>query len=521
MKLLQSFTILLIIIPNINCARILGIFNIPSKSHHILGECLLKGLAAKGHEVTMLSPFSSEKLPKNYNEIVLENVFQVKDEMMSRMMLDAQNSSLINKIITTMQFMNVMEDIFFNHTKIYNLIHSEDRYDLAIVMWFGNDAILALAEHMAKHTVIFSTIGSNFEPTKLTKAPAPSSYVPNLFPHFPDEMNLFERFLNLLTSISYVFIDYIFMYQQRIIINKYLPNSPSTYDLYEHVSLILLNTHFSLESPRPYVPQMIQVGGLQLEESKNLTGELKQFMDEASEGVILFSMGSNIKSSDIDKQKLNGIINCFARLPYKVLWKFEKEDFPSLPTNIKITKWLPQKDLLAHKNIKLFITHGGLLSVTEAIYNGVPMIGIPIFGDQERNVHEGKTKGYMVHVSYSDLTEETLSSAIEEVLHNPTYRNNIQARSRVFRDQPLKPLDKAVYWIEYVIRHDGAHHLKTSAFKLYWFQLYLLDVIAIIFVVIFVFICIARKIFKCLCKCLCKKSSQHTAKKLKKKSKLA
>lgn len=45
-------------------------------------------------------------------------------------------------------------------------------------------------------------------------------------------------------------------------------------------------------------------------------------------------------------------------------------------------------------------------------------------------------------------------------------------------DQPLKPLDTAVYWVEYVLRHKGAYHLRSAALDLTWYQYLLLDVLA-------------------------------------------
>ena len=51
------------------------------------------------------------------------------------------------------------------------------------------------------------------------------------------------------------------------------------------------------------------------------------------------------------------------------------------------------------------------------------------------------------------------------------------------RDRPLKPVDSALYWIEYVIRHQGAPHLRYPGADLNWFQRNLLDVVA--FVILF------------------------------------
>lgn len=52
--------------------------------------------------------------------------------------------------------------------------------------------------------------------------------------------------------------------------------------------------------------------------------------------------------------------------------------------------------------------------------------------------------------------------------------------SSVFRDVPMSPLDTAIYWTEYVLRHKGADHLKSTAAYMPLYRLLLLDVLAFI-----------------------------------------
>jgi glucuronosyltransferase len=59
-------------------------------------------------------------------------------------------------------------------------------------------------------------------------------------------------------------------------------------------------------------------------------------------------------------------------------------------------------------------------------------------------------------------------------------RQNAQRLSRIFLDQPLTPLEQAVYWKEYVIRHKGAPHLRSAVLDLAWYQYFLLDVIDVL-----------------------------------------
>ena len=72
----------------------------------------------------------------------------------------------------------------------------------------------------------------------------------------------------------------------------------------------------------------------------------------------------------------------------------------------------------AHPNTHLFITHAGLLSTQESIYHGVPMIDIPIFGDQDFNAHRATELGIAVTLEILDLSEEGLENAIYTVLND-------------------------------------------------------------------------------------------------------
>jgi len=68
--------------------------------------------------------------------------------------------------------------------------------------------------------------------------------------------------------------------------------------------------------------------------------------------------------------------------------------------------------------MKLFITHGGLLSGQEAMYYGVPVVGIPIFGDQKMNVLRTVKEGYGVMLSIKNITKESVLSAINMGLND-------------------------------------------------------------------------------------------------------
>lgn len=74
---------------------------------------------------------------------------------------------------------------------------------------------------------------------------------------------------------------------------------------------------------------------------------------------------------------------------------------------------------VAHPNVRLFVTHGGLHSLEEAVYNAKPLVGIPFFADQRLNMNLVEKKGYGKRVDYSELTERSFGDAVVQVLSDP------------------------------------------------------------------------------------------------------
>lgn len=131
--------------------------------------------------------------------------------------------------------------------------------------------------------------------------------------------------------------------------------------------------------------------------------------------------------------------------------------------------------------MKLFITHGGLTSIQEAIDREVPMILFPLFCDQYYNAATMEQKGVGVALDLNVLTEEILTKAIEEVL-KPKYKENVQKLRELVYDEPMTSREKVVWWIEYVIRHKGADHLKSPGRNVPFYQKYCIDIIIIMII---------------------------------------
>ncbi|XP_030747029.1 UDP-glucuronosyltransferase 1-6-like isoform X1 [Sitophilus oryzae] len=469
-----------VILNSVYGLKLLIVFPVPARSHYILGNSLSKGLANLGHDVTFIAAFSEPNPPKTLKQIVLKELGEVRDEQ-PRNMFEMADISPFFQIFFLNGIGAMMTERVLEHPDTQKLLHSNEKFDAVIMEQFMSDALTALGHHFNAPLIVFSTLGANRWVNNLVANPEPASYVPDLFlSTSSEEMAFTERAYNLIFGmVAQLNLYYLVYPKQKKIAEKYFPGIPDFEKIHSNVSLVLLNSHESIGQPVPHVPNMIDIGGYHVQPPKALPKDLQDFMDSAKEGIIYFSMGSNLVPSQMPIRTKNVILKVLGSRKEKVLWKWDEDQLENKPANVKISKWFPQQDILAHPNCKLFITHGGLLSTTETVTMGVPILAFPIFGDQKLNAKRAESLGFGKSLEFSSITEEELASTLNELLSNPKYKKNAKLRSQLLKDRPVKPIELADYWIKYVVKYGGAPHLRVAGIRLPFYKYWFLDVVAV------------------------------------------
>ncbi|CAI5761776.1 UDP-glucuronosyltransferase 1-6-like isoform X3 [Podarcis lilfordi] len=373
-----------------------------------------------------------------------------------------------------------------------------------------------LAEHLSIPSVYFFRGFPCGLENAISKCPDPVSYVPRCYSSHTDHMTFAQRVLNQLISFletplfKRLYIPYQELASELLQRDIHLPT------LYRNGSVWLLRYDFVFEYPRPVMPNMVFIGGINCEEGKILPEEFEAIVNSSGEhGIVVFSLGSMV--SEIPMKKAMEIAEAFGTIPQTVLWRYTGETPPNLAKNTKLVKWLPQNDLLAHPKARAFITHAGSHGVYEGICNAVPMVLMPLFGDQMDNAKRMESRGAGVTLNVVDMTSKDLSDALKAVIYDKKYKENIQRLSALHLDRPIEPLDLAVHWVEFVMKHKGAPHLRPAAHDLNWIQYHSIDVIAFLLAAVLLALFISLKCCLFCCrKCCCK--SGRMSKKSKSKS---
>ncbi|XP_072029984.1 UDP-glucuronosyltransferase 2A3-like [Amphiura filiformis] len=344
---------------------------------------------------------------------------------------------------------------------------------------------------------------------RLNANPVNPAVNPEMPTGFSDRMTFLQRVKNTIFSgIQWMMVDTPFKGFDELKHKYNIKPEMSTLECVTHAEIVFVFSHFTLDFPRAYQPNVVSVGGLSATTPKQLPKDLEDFMQSSGDaGVIIFSMGSYVNTMETEMADM--FAHAFAKLPQKVIWKSAGQAPSFIPPNVKMSKWLPQNDILGHSKTIAMIYHCGLNGVFEAIHHAVPLICIPILVDQWDNAKRLEVKGVGLQLELFTLTSDKLIEAVETIVTDKSYQTNMSRISAIFHDEPLPAPQRVVYWMEKVVRHGGMSHLRTSAFDLNSIQYNLLDVIAFIALIAIIVISLAIYISILLCRCLfgCSKAS--------------
>ncbi|XP_045130363.1 UDP-glycosyltransferase UGT5-like [Portunus trituberculatus] len=472
-------------------SRVLMVLSLGSPSHKNILTPLAESLGRRGHQVTVASlhaapPNASHSYTDLAATTAWESVRKVTGEFDVFKMREVNGGKDVNS--------QVMKKVL-RHLPKYCEAFLQDpglksawatRPDLILLPAFMNECGLAFVHKFKAPFMYVTTSGLTPWTADLLGTPENPAYVPNQYLSYGDHMTLWERTVNTLVRLASPYL------RKHLVLNKLdgvvqrVLGDPtvSLSELEKNVSMVLVNSHYSLGHPRPLMPNVVEVGAMHCRPARPIQDKaLREFIDSSPVPVVLFSLGSTIRSEQMPATVRDSLVAAFRRLPYRVVWKWEGAALKNLPPNVMTRPWLSQQDVLGHKNVRAFVTHGGLLSLQEAVYHNVPVVGMPLMSDQHLNVRQAVTLGLGRQLTVESLSEDAVYEAITSVVEEPAFQERVGQRSRLLRDQETTPLERAVYWSEHVLRYGGAQHLRSVAADMPLHQYLLVDVAAVLLAV--------------------------------------
>ncbi|KAH7717893.1 UGT-54 protein [Aphelenchoides avenae] len=300
------------------------------------------------------------------------------------------------------------------------------------------------------------------------------------------ELSFLDRFLNVYQSwkLNNVVDEICSVEQSKF--DSVFGEFPSLLEMYKRQTFLFLNTDELIDMTRPYSSKVKYIGGIAVKEPRPLAQEYDDILNSAKKGTILFSFGSIIATWQIPQHTKREIIHAFRQFPqYNFIWKYDEiEKDASLfenATNIYLVKWIPQVELINDDRVKLFISHTGQNSYLEISYAGIPIISVPVFGDQHSNGRIAHKHGVGIHLNPRNVSSASLTWAIQEVLENPKYDQKAKEISRMLREKPYTPEQVFIDHVVFAARYPGlSDQLQLASADMSLFQYLCLDVICCI-----------------------------------------
>ena len=414
----------------------------------------------------------------------------------------------------TQDLKNVCSDALFETVKELKYQTQNQNIDIVIINNWAFGYCGSVLAHLFNSSLIIFNVAGPFSTSMLGLGNSVNPFTqPNLIAPYIEPMTFLERLVNVVMEYAVTkfmnWTDLLGLDDIRKKLGSDIPEFSSIVE--DRATFSFANSHFVTHGSWPYYKNFIELGGIHCKPGKELPSDLKEYMNSHPEGVVYVSFGSGFKPSQMTKRQRNSFNDAFRELNCPIIWIWDGEDVTGIPRNVKIMKWVPQNDLLAHPNLKAFLTQGGLMSIQEALFHKVPLVAIPITADQAGNVKRAELNGYAVKLNLHTLTKDDIVSAIRKVMTDETVISAISSMHDLFTDYyDQTPMQKGIDSVEYVLRHKNLDFLKSKhSLSVPWYQYYGFDIALFIVMSVGFGIIIIAKIFLCIIQQLCLKKEKE------------
>jgi len=468
MKMLGIF---FIFIASADCANILGIFPFPYFSHATLHHSYMRALIDKGHSATIFTTYLGDyENNPNVTQIHLPKSIEIHKNHTDMLMYKRKNLSWWD-ILVNHEMKSYLKAIEYEMElpEMQDLIHNSTKYKIDLIIvecyfcpYFNLaeifDCPIIIVGSSDVPAIVHELMGNAMDPTEYCE----SEFLPFMHGDMTIPQQLYSIAVYLYHNLPHRLYNHVV---SRILDNKYFGHLGSTYDeqALSRIALLMTNTNTAFGHVRPLMPDTIQIGLSHIREPKELKDlELKKFLDESENGVLVMALGSRADPKSLGTENVKKFMSAFNQTNMNVLWKLhDVDEGVEVAENVKIVDWMPLFDVMTHPNVKLLIFHGGLLTSYEAIDREVPMIVFPLAFDQYINTKHMARNGVAMEMDLNNFDDISLVAAIEE-MRNQKYADNIKKLRNLVYDMSISSKELVIWRIEKVLRSQKIYIRKAN-----------------------------------------------------------
>jgi len=476
------FIVLCLLFNHSHAGRILMYLPVATRSHLSAWTPLAGALAEHGHQVTFVTGYQEPHLPETVDQLVVDNsMFRVFQDHFVANTMRAEGTlwSLLSSISEGWEAIQTTQKNALSHPRFQEFLHNPNcTWDLVIASPFINEAGVMLADHFKAPMILY--------------LPANAGEFLSLSLGHPDSVawsgamagSLGGRINTLLGHMAYELLikPKYFVQPQYAELREHIPNytmASSYSDLERNADFAFYFSSPHLGSVAPRLPNTANTAFIQTRPGRRLNEDLQSWLNKSNASVVYVSMGSIIRSEHLPEKHLETFEKVFAKLKLRVIWKRSGQS----TENTFMANWVDQQDVLAHPKVKLFISQVGLMSLQEAIWHEVPILGVPLLYEQKLNSELIRKNNLGGVVDFNNFNQETLTEAMLKLEKDRAgIQASISSLARRVRDSRTTPLQDAVWWCEYVMRHKGGNELQSDYRHLSLVKFYSLDILLLLMV---------------------------------------